>query len=410
VHPGTAGGGGVKVPEGWKLASVSDFISHFDSGVSVNGEDSPGSENEFGVLKVSAVTEGVFRPSENKRIEGAELDRAAVHPMTDRVLMSRANSPELVGACAYIDREYPNLFLPDKLWQFEPHASVKICMRWFSMLLSSPGYRRKLCSLATGTSMSMKNIPQDSVFKLAIPSPPLPEQEAIADTLSAWDAAIGKIERLIAAKERILSAHREGCFTQSRLATRVALGSVTHESSLRNDGSLGRDLVMAVTKAVGLRPMREETMATDIGRYMVVRPKAFAYNPMRLNIGSIAMSTFENEVLVSPDYVVFECDERKFLPGLFNHLRFTRRWANHFESAGNGGVRVRVHYDELAMFGFWLPPIAEQKKILAALELVAEEIELLRKKMQALRVQKRGLMQKLLTGIWRMRLSGDKND
>jgi type I restriction enzyme S subunit len=91
--------------------------------------------------------------------------------------------------------------------------------------------------------------------------------------------------------------------------------------------------------------------------------------------------------------------------GLFNHLRFTRRWANHFESAGNGGVRVRIHYDELAMFNFWLPPIVEQKKILAALNLVAEEIGLLRKKMQALQAQKRGLMQKLLTGQWRVKVN-----
>ncbi len=70
------------------------------------------------------MTEGVFREYENKRIDGVELERAAVHPKFDRIVMSRANSPELVGACAYLDRDYPNRFLSDKLWQFEPRQGT----------------------------------------------------------------------------------------------------------------------------------------------------------------------------------------------------------------------------------------------------------------------------------------------
>jgi type I restriction enzyme, S subunit len=392
----------MRIPDGWTSAFVSDFISHFDAGVSVNGDDSPAVDNEFGVLKVSAVTEGVFREAENKRIEGGELGRAAVHPKAGRILMSRANSPELVGACAYLDQDYPKRFLSDKLWQFEPHESTTICMRWLHQLLSSPGYRRRLSSLATGTSMSMKNIPQESVFKLALPTPPLPEQKAIADTLSTWDAAIEKTARLITAKEQILFSRREAIFKKRDSSTLVQLGSVTHESTARNDALLGRDSVMAVTKAVGMRPMREETIATSIDRYKVVQPDAFAYNPMRLNIGSIAMSHFDEAILVSPDYVVFECDKDKILPGLVDHLRSTQHWITHFGNAGNGGVRVRIHYDELALFSFWLPPIAEQKKVLEVLDLITKEIDLLWKHLDLLKLQKRGLMQKLLTGTWRV--------
>ncbi|MBK8118668.1 MAG: hypothetical protein IPK39_05155 [Sulfuritalea sp.] len=71
----------------------------------------------------------------------------------------------------------------------------------------------------------------------------------------------------------------------------------------------------------------------------MVRPQAFAYNPMRLNIGSIAISSFDDDILVSPDYVVFESDATKLLPGCLNHLRRTRFWASHFEAAGSG-VRI----------------------------------------------------------------------
>lgn len=249
---------------------------------------------------------------------------------------------------------------------------------------------------------TMLNVNSTIIGNIPVYCPPLPEQKAIADTLSTWDAAIEKTERLIAAKEQILSSHREASFKKQSSSIRVQLGSVTRESTARNDALLERDTVMAVTKAVGMRPMREETIATSIDRYKVVQPNAFAYNPMRLNIGSIAMSHFDKAILVSPDYVVFECNEEKILPGLLDHLRSTQHWLTHFGNAGNGGVRVRIHYDELALFSFWLPPIAEQRKVLGVLDLISKEIDLLRKQLDLLKLQKRGLMQKLLTGTWRV--------
>ena len=160
---------------------------------------------------------------------------------------------------------------------------------------------------------------------------------------------------------------------------------------------------MAVTKLVGMRPMKEETIAASIERYKVVKPRAFAYNPMRLNIGSIVMSLFEGDVLVSPDYVVFECDESRLLPGYLNHLRFSGQWRNYFETAGNGSVRVRIYYDDLGAFTFNLPPLETQRRVINVLDAATLEIEKLRQYRDALQKQKRGLMQKLLTGQWRIK-------
>ena len=189
------------------------------------------------------------------------------------------------------------------------------------------------------------------------------------------------------------------------LATSTKLHTVTQELTKRNGTVLGREAIMAVTKQVGMRPMREETIAANIGRYKVVPPRAFAYNPMRLNIGSIAISPFDRNVLVSPDYVVFACDETKLLPGYLDHLRHSQRWKSHFELAGNGSVRVRIYYDDLGAFAFDLPPIDVQARIVIFLDSAAQEIALLNQQTKALREQKRGLMQKLLTGLWRLPLS-----
>ena len=252
-------------------------------------------------------------------------------------------------------------------------------------------------------SAGQKRVPAEFLRSYPIQLPPLSEQGRIVEIISAWDGAIAKTERLIAAKSLLLSHLREHHLTKPKRSKRIKLKAATRESTARNGKRLGREAIMAVTKQVGLRPMREETIAAAIDRYKVVRPQAFAYNPMRLNIGSIAISSFDDDVLVSPDYVVFECDAAMLLPGYLNHLRRTRLWASHFEAAGSGGVRIRIYYDDLGAFAFPIPPLAEQARVLAALDAAAAEIETLEHYLAALKQQKRGLMQKLLTGQWRVK-------
>ena len=102
-----------KLPSTWRTQRVADLIAKFDAGVSVNGGDRPATEHECGVLKISAVTEGMFRPEENKVVDGLERDRANLNPKRGRLIMSRANTPQLVGASAYIHTDHPNLFLSE---------------------------------------------------------------------------------------------------------------------------------------------------------------------------------------------------------------------------------------------------------------------------------------------------------
>ena len=109
---------------------------------------------------------------------------------------------------------------------------------------------------------------------------------------------------------------------------------------------------MGVKKEDGIVPMAERLVAEDISRYKLVRNNWFAYNPMRLNIGSIARWQGESDVLVSPDYVVFCCLERAMpttlLPEYFDSFRGSRQWDAFVSEAGDGGVRVRIYYRDLS--------------------------------------------------------------
>jgi type I restriction enzyme S subunit len=237
--------------------------------------------------------------------------------------------------------------------------------------------------------------------------PPLTIQRRIAEILRTWDEAIEKTERLIATKTMAFDHWSHSLLTGRRLGRKRAnwpsasLTEITTEATTRNGGSgFNTDAVMGVNKAHGMIPMRDHVRASDLSRYKVVRPNAFAYNPMRLNIGSIAQNLHGRDVLVSPDYVAFEARPDALLPAYFDHLRRTPMWGRFVKTAGSGGVRVRIYYDDLADFFLELPPRDEQTRIVEVLDTGRREIAILEQQRDAIVRQKRGLMQKLLTGEW----------
>lgn len=252
---------------------------------------------------------------------------------------------------------------------------------------------------------TMLNLSTEIVAKLPLFLPRRSEQDAIFQFTSRWQHAITLTERLIAAKQQLRRGLVQQLLTGKRRFPgfsapwwKVRLGDVTNECTERNRGALGRESVRAVTNSVGMVPMQERLIAESIDRYKVVQPNGFAYNPMRINVGSLCMWTGTAPALVSPDYVVFECNPDQLDPRYFDILRDTHHWDYYMQAAGNGSVRVRIWYDDLAALQFTLPPIEEQRRIAAFFLTLDHELALLKTQLIAIKTQKRGLMQQLLTG------------
>lgn len=179
----------------------------------------------------------------------------------------------------------------------------------------------------------------------------------------------------------------------------VCLGDVTEEPSLRNHGHLPPEFVMGVRKDDGIVPMEDRLVAADTTRYKIVRNDWFAYNPMRLNIGSIARWQGKEDVLVSPDYVVFRCLEQikptRLLPSYLDQFRQANQWDSFVNRSGDGGVRVRIYYRDLARLQLLLPDVPEQEKIAACLSTLDGLIESEADKLTALEHWRLGLAQQL---------------
>jgi type I restriction enzyme S subunit len=144
--------------------------------------------------------------------------------------------------------------------------------------------------------------------------------------------------------------------------------------------------------------MEERLIGADISRYKVIQKDCFAYNPMRLNIGSIARWKNDSDALVSPDYVVFRClkeEPHALDPAFLDHFRRSDQWRDFVTESGLGSVRVRIYYKDIGRLCLRLPSLREQQKIAECLSTLDELIGAESQKLDALKAHKKGLMQQL---------------
>jgi type I restriction enzyme S subunit len=193
------------IPAHWEALDLKWVVTSISSGVSVNATDQPVIGSEPGVLKTSAAIGGRFLPSENKAVWESEYERLACPVKAESIIVSRMNTPALVAESGYVDIDYPNLFLPDRLWQVELDKSRAV-PRFIAQVLSSHVVRSSLSEMATGTSASMKNLSQEDLLNFLIPLPPLAEQHEIVHHIATETA---KIDRLRAATEHSITLLKE---------------------------------------------------------------------------------------------------------------------------------------------------------------------------------------------------------
>jgi type I restriction enzyme S subunit len=183
------------VPDGWLFSKIGDAVISSSGGVSVNSENRPATVNELGILKTSSVVDGRFYPAEHKAILSDEVGRVSIRPKKNHILFSRMNTPLLVGQSGFVERDYEHLFLPDRLWQIE--VADKFNPKWLSYVLRSQKVVKLITDAATGTSNTMKNIAKPNLMAIPMMSPPLPEQQKIAQILTSVDEVIEKTQAQI---------------------------------------------------------------------------------------------------------------------------------------------------------------------------------------------------------------------
>lgn len=396
----------------WKSRKLNEFIQDLKAGVSVNSDEDYADGYKYGILKTSCVNNGKFIPTENKPIKIEELEKARVSPQKGRVIISRMNTPDLVGETGFVADDYPELFLPDRMWQTE--FSEKICGKWLAEILSTAHFKHEIHSIATGTSNSMKNISKENLLEIKIPFPKYEEQCKQAEVLNTWDCAIELKEKLLEQKKLQKKGLMERLLTgKVRLPgfkdewRKIKLRDVVERVTRRNDAINTNVLTISAQRGlISQTDYFNRSVASEtLGNYFLLKEGEFAYNKSYSNgypMGAIKRLNGYSEGVVTTLYICFKLRddtsnsdffEQYFEAGLLNKtlMKITQEGAR-----AHGLLNIAV--SDFFEMSICIPPKLEQEAIADLLVCSDSVIQKNEQEIYQLKAQKKGLMQLLLTG------------
>lgn len=254
---------------------LGDVLCDIQTGKSFLTSEVLARPDELAVLKVSAVSWSRFLPDEAKALTG-EYEPAESHKVKHGdLLISRANTMELVGAAVLVDRDYPMRLLSDKTLRLVVDES-RASKEYLLFALRSSQAREHIEHFATGTSDSMRNISQDTIKAIPLTLPPLDEQRRIAARLKAQlaeveiarqaaqaqvrDAGLLRCRLLQMAFESLLSNHNRDARMKNVCA--ISAGGTPHRG---NTAFFGGDIpwVKTLDLNFGLVTATEERISRE---------------------------------------------------------------------------------------------------------------------------------------------------
>jgi len=182
-------------PMGWAQRTLGDVVDRIESGWSPVCENRPAAADEWGVLKLGAVTSNCFLDSEHKALPAALMPRPKLETKPGDLLFTRKNTRELVGACAYVRRTRPKLMLSDLVFRLKIDASAGVHPVYLWALLTSPSKRPAIEAIAGGSAGSMPNISKGRLCQLLVEVPPFALQNRFAEAVESYEGIRCEWER-----------------------------------------------------------------------------------------------------------------------------------------------------------------------------------------------------------------------
>lgn len=199
----------------WPTVRLGDVVLTIDSGSSPVCETRTASEGEWGVLKLGAISYGVFKSEENKAFLGdlASIRKVEVGP--GDLLFSRKNTKELVGATAVAYAPPPQLLLPDLIFRLNIDRD-RVEAEYLHELLRSPRKRPAVMALASGSASSMSNISKARLIELPIELPPIDLQRVYSERVRNVNGLRHHSHRVAAQLDGLFASLQSRAFSGQR--------------------------------------------------------------------------------------------------------------------------------------------------------------------------------------------------
>lgn len=408
------------LPEDWETSSLSAAFQKLEAGVSVNSDNSLSSE--YHILKPSAVHDGVVDTAETKPVIPQDYLRLKCPLVKGSIIISRMNTPALVGECGFTKDAKAGTYLPDRLWQIQNFNKSSFDFVWLNYLLNTKQYRDAVRATATGTSNSMKNISKERMLNIEIPRPPINEQENIAAALSEVDELINLVEKQIDKKKAIKQGAMQELLTGKRRLPGFSGEWETrtlHEiSNEMVDGPFGSNLktehytTERQVRIIQLSNIGEAGWNNANVKYTTFSHAAELQRCI-VQPGSILIAKMmpAGRAIICPDNeksYILGSDVVKVVPNSSVDSRYlvyatkSRFYLDQIADDTQGSTRARTSVSKLRKTAILFPEKDEQIAIADILSEMDMEIATLEEKLAKYRQVKQGMMQQLLTGKIRL--------
>ena len=186
--------------------TLSQYITTLSAGKSLAGEE----ECENKVLNTSSVTWDRFDKNQYKNYPLDYIPQKEHKVRIGDVIISRMNTPALVGTVGYVWDVDDNIYLPDRLWKANITDKVNPIFLW--QLLIQPSTKIEIQKIATGTSGSMKNISKEKFLKLSVLDVAIEEQNKFAKIVEKVEAKKQKNELVIEQMNNLFNSLSQRAF------------------------------------------------------------------------------------------------------------------------------------------------------------------------------------------------------
>lgn len=274
------------------------------------------------------------------------------------------------------------------------------------------GFIKEVSKYMEGTVLKLRTLKPDSFLKLSIHIGTRPEQNAIADYFKSLDSMLQSTTKKIESLKQMKSACLVSMFPQAGETTPrvrfkgfegewedVSFRDISYPAGTKNRENLPLESY-SISNEFGFIPQQEQfenggTMSkADKKMYYVVTPDSFAYNPARINVGSIGYDNLDKDVIVSSLYVVFKTDDKTYNPFLDYWFK-TPMFKKMIELYQEGGVRLYFFYDKLCSCHFRRPSLKEQQRIASYFKSLDKQISLQEQRLEKLKQIKAACLDKM---------------
>ena len=260
---------------------------------------------------------------------------------------------------------------------------------------ASDSFHKQIRRIAQGTKVFSINVRNFDEVYIGVPSKE--EQVKIAKLLIAIDDRIATQNKIIEDLKKLKSAIIEMEYTYNSKGN-THIGDFIEQTSKRNKDSAIQN-ILSVSNSQGFIQQCEQfenrsVASDDISNYKIVERNCFAFNPARINVGSIARLTTFDRGIVSPMYICFRTKDTLFSEYLDYYFE-SKQFFTEIQKRLEGSVRQCLSYEGLCNIPLCIPTVEVQQQTGKRLSTLAQEIKLEIDFLELLQKQKKFLLHQM---------------